>query len=263
MPNNKYLVALGLEYEGTNYSGFQKQKSTKQTIQGLLDMGLKRVADQQIKSFCSGRTDSGVHALMQVIHFETNSSRRSDEWVRGVNSYLPHDIRVIWSREVEDTFHARFSALDRSYRYIIRNNDTPSALWSKRSLYIPQELDYQAMRRASKYLVGEHDFSSFRGSGCQSKTPIRNMKSIEIKKKKDLIFIDLKANAFLLHMVRVIVGTLIMVGKKEISPLEVKKILNLRDRKVAGKTVDSAGLYFVGPSYPKIFRIPKPNMPQF
>ena len=257
MLNHKYHVALGVEYEGTNYFGFQKQKSTSQTIQGLLEKGLKKVADQQIKSFCSGRTDSGVHALMQVIHFETSSSRREDEWVRGVNSYLPQDIRVLWSKEVGDNFHARFSAFDRSYRYIIRNNHVPSALWSKRSLYVPQELDHQAMKRATKYLVGEHDFSSFRGSGCQSKTAIRNMKKIEIKKKKDLIFIDLNANAFLLHMVRVIVGTLIMVGKGEIKPLDVKKILDLKDRKVAGKTVDPSGLYFIGPRYPKNFNIPK------
>ena len=260
MPNRKYLIALGLEYEGTNYFGFQKQKTTKQTIQGLLENGLKKVANQQIKSFCSGRTDSGVHALMQVIHFETNSSRREDEWVRGVNSYLPHNIRVLWSREVEDNFHARFSAIDRSYRYIIRNNETPSALWSKRSLCVPQKLDHQAMKRASKYLVGEHDFSSFRGSGCQSKTSIRNMKKIDITKNKDLIFIDLNANAFLLHMVRVIVGTLVMVGKGEIKPLDVKKILDFKDRKVAGKTVDSSGLYFVGPRYAKNFNIPKPKI---
>ena len=132
---------------------------------------------------------------------------------------------MIWSREVEDSFHARFSALDRSYRYIIRNNDTPSALWSKRSLYIHKKLYHQAMHRSSKYLVGEHDFSSFRGSGCQSKTPIRNLKKIEITKNKDLIVIDLNANAFLLHMVRGIVGTLIMIGKGEIKPLDLKKIL--------------------------------------
>ena len=260
MPNHKYLVALGLEYEGTNYFGFQKQKDTKQTIQGLLEIGLEQVADQKIKSFCSGRTDSGVHALMQVVHFETDSYRREDEWVRGVNSYLPHDIRVLWSREVADNFHARFSAIDRSYRYLIRNNDLPSALWSKRSLYVPQKLDHHAMKKASKYLVGEHDFSSFRGSGCQSKTPIRNLKKIEITKNKDLIVIDFNANAFLLHMVRVIVGTLIMVGKGEIKPLDVKKILDLKDRKVAGKTVDSSGLYFVGPRYPRNFNIPKPKI---
>ena len=205
-PGGEFLKGEQFKPEFRRISPFSKipviiDKETKQTIQGLLENGLDQVADQKIKSFCSGRTDSGVHALMQVIHFETNSSRRADEWVRGVNSYLPHDIRVIWSREVEDSFHARFSALDRSYRYIIRNNDAPSALWSKRSLYIHKKLDHQAMYRASQYLVGEHDFSSFRGSGCQSKTPIRNMKSIEIKKKKDLILIDLKANAFLLHMV--------------------------------------------------------------
>ena len=260
MESRKYIVALGLEYEGTNYLGFQKQKSSKLTIQGLLEAGLKKVANQPIKTFCSGRTDSGVHALMQVIHFETNSFRREDEWVRGVNSYLPHDIRLLWSKEVEESFHARFSATDRSYRFIIRNSDTPSALWSKRSLYVPKKLDHIAMRKACKYLLGEHDFTSFRGSGCQSKTAIRNMKKIEIIKNKDLIMIDLNANPFLLHMVRVIVGTLIMVGKKEIKPLDLKKILESRDRKLAGKTVESSGLYYVGPRYPKNFNIPEPKI---
>ena len=260
MKKHKYLIALGLEYEGTNYLGFQKQKSSRQTIQGLLEASLNKVADEQIKTYCSGRTDAGVHALMQVVHFETSSYRREDEWVRGVNSYLPHDIRVLWTREVEETFHARFSALDRSYRFIIRNSKTPSALWSKRSLFIPKQLDYQSMKRASRYLIGEHDFSSFRGSGCQSKTSIRNMKNITVKKDREFILIDLTANAFLLHMVRVIVGTLIMVGKKEIQPLHVRKILELKDRKEAGKTVDSSGLYFVGPNYPKQFQIPKPKI---
>lgn len=260
MKNHKYLIALGLEYEGTNYLGFQKQKSSKKTIQGHLEAGLKKVADQPIKTFCSGRTDSGVHALMQVVHFETDSLRREDEWVRGVNSYLPYDIRLLWSKEVEETFHARFSAVDRSYKFIIRNSDTPSALWAKRSLYIPKKLDHIAMKKASKYLIGENDFTSFRGSGCQSKTPIRNMKNIEITKNGELILIDLNANAFLLHMVRVIVGTLIMVGKGEIRPLDVKTILDLRDRKVAGKTVNSSGLYYVGPRYPKNFNIPKPKI---
>ena len=260
MVEDNYHVALGLEYEGTNYLGFQKQKSSKRTIQGYVEDSLSKVANHSVRSFCSGRTDSGVHALMQVVHFKTESSRREHEWVRGVNSYLPHDIRVVWAKELEDSFHARFSAKYRSYRYIIRNTNSPSALWANRSLFIPAELDLKAMKRAIKYLIGEHDFSSFRGSGCQSKTSIRNMKHIEINRNKEFIYIDLKANAFLLHMVRVIVGTLIMVGKKEIQPLDVRNILELKDRKEAGKTVNASGLYFVGPEYPRSFGLPKPKI---
>ena len=165
-------VALGIEYDGSEYYGFQKQKSTEKTIQGNLENSISKVANHSIKTFCSGRTDAGVHAFMQVVHFDTESRRSTREWVRGINSYLPHDIKVLWSKELDETFHARYSATHRSYLYRILNNQTPSALWSKRSLFIPQQLDIRAMRAASKYLIGEHDFSSFRGSGCQSNSLI-------------------------------------------------------------------------------------------
>ena len=176
------------------------------------------------KTFCSGRTDAGVHAFMQVVHFDTESRRSTREWVRGINSYLPHDIKVLWSKELDKTFHARYSATHRSYLYRILNNQTPSALWSKRSLFVPQKLDIRAMRAASKYLIGEHDFSSFRGSGCQSNSPVRTIENIKITKKNNFITFELRANAFLLHMVRIIIGTLLMVGKREIKPLEMKNI---------------------------------------
>ena len=254
-----FRIALGVEYEGTNYFGFQKQKSTKQTIQGSLEESISRVADHKVKTFCSGRTDAGVHAFMQVIHFDTNAIRSSIEWSRGINSNLPKDIRVLWAKEIDESFHARFSATKRSYIYNILNGPTPSALWADRSLFIPIRLDIQSMKKASKYLIGEHDFSSFRGSGCQSKTPIRNIQAIKILRKDDFVTLEFTANAFLLHMVRIIVGTLIMVGKKEIQPKEIDKILKQKNRKIAGKTVNSSGLFFLGPCYPKKYKVPEFN----
>ena len=249
-------IALGVEYDGSEYFGFQKQKTTNQTIQGLLEASASKVADHKVKTFCSGRTDAGVHAFMQVIHFDTDAIRSSREWLRGINSYLPSDIRVIWSKEMDESFHARFSATRRSYLYNIFNNQTPSALWSDRSLFVTQQLDIRSMRAASKYLIGEHDFTSFRGSGCQSKTSLRNIDNIEISKKDRFIRVELSANAFLLHMVRIIIGTLLMVGKKEIKPKEVEKILIQQDRRLAGKTVSSSGLFFLGPEYPQKYKIP-------
>ena len=249
-------VALGIEYDGSEYYGFQKQKSTEQTIQGNLENSISKVANHSIKTFCSGRTDAGVHAFMQVVHFDTESRRSTREWVRGINSYLPHDIKVLWSKELDETFHARYSATHRSYLYRILNNQTPSALWSKRSLFVPQKLDIRAMRAASKYLIGEHDFSSFRGSGCQSNSPVRTIEDIKITKKNNFITFELRANAFLLHMVRIIIGTLLMVGKREIKPVEMKNILNEKDRRIAGKTVSSSGLYFLGPKYPAKYHLP-------
>ena len=249
-------VALGIEYDGSEYYGFQKQKSTEQTIQGNLENSISKVANHSIKTFCSGRTDAGVHAFMQVVHFDTESRRSTREWVRGINSYLPHDIKVLWSKELDETFHARYSATHRSYLYRILNNQTPSALRSKRSLFVPQKLDIRAMRAASKYLIGEHDFSSFRGSGCQSNSPVRTIEDIKITKKNNFITFELRANAFLLHMVRIIIGTLLMVGKREIKPVEMKNILNEKDRRISGKTVSSSGLYFLGPKYPAKYHLP-------
>lgn len=249
-------IALGVEYDGSRYYGFQKQKSTEKTIQGWLENATAKVADHQVKTFCSGRTDAGVHAFSQVIHFDTKSKRSLQEWVRGINSYLPNDIKVLWSREVDETFHARYSALNRTYLYNILNDQIPSALWSKRSLFIPQQLDIRSMRNASKFLIGEHDFSSFRGSGCQSKSPIRLIEEIKIKKTNRFVTVELRANAFLLHMVRIIIGTLLMVGKREIRPKEVHQILIEKDRRIAGKTVSSEGLFFLGPQYPSKYRLP-------
>ena len=249
-------IAIGVEYEGTAYKGFQKQKSTSETIQGLIDKALSQVADEKIKSVCSGRTDAGVHAFCQTIHFDTTSSRENKAWVQGGNSLLPKDIRFIWAQKVNNNFHSRFSAISRTYRYIIRNSSFPSALNRSRHLWIKEDLDLQSMRRASSYLIGDRDFTSFRSSSCQSKTSFRNIYSIKIKKKGELVLIDITANAFLFNMVRIIVGTLLEVGRKKITPKKVKLILDAKDRKLSGKTASPEGLYLVGTRYQEKFKLP-------
>ena len=256
MPEKIRRIALGLEYQGTNYFGLQKQKTTDQTIQGLLEVALSSVSNETIKTFSCGRTDSGVHAYGQVMHFDTCASRKEQEWVRGGNSLLPGDIVILWAKEVDNDFHARFSTLSRTYRYIIRNTAVPSALWGNRSLWINQDLDINAMRRASKYLLGEKDFSSFRGSGCQSNSPVREITDIKIAKQNEFVSIDITANSFLLNMVRIMVGTLILVGQKDITASKLNNIIESKDRRLSGKTVSADGLYFIGPQYPQQFKIP-------
>ena len=247
MPKKIRRIALGLEYQGTNYFGLQKQKTTEKTVQGLLEVALNSVSNETIKTFSCGRTDSGVHAYGQVMHFDTYASRKEQEWVRGGNSLLPSDIVILWAKEVNSDFHARFSTLSRTYRYIIRNTEVPSALWGKRSLWVNKDLDIKAMRRASRYLLGERDFSSFRGSGCQSNSPVREITDITIAKKNEFISIDITANSFLLNMVRIMVGTLILVGQKDITASKINTIIEGKDRRLSGKTVSSDGLYFIGP----------------
>ena len=249
-------IALGIEYEGTAYKGFQKQNSTEKTIQGLLDKALSTVANQKIVTFCSGRTDAGVHAYCQTIHFDSSSLREIKSWVKGGNALLPKDIRILWAKEVSSDFHSRFSAISRTYRYIIRNSAVPSALDRNQTLWIREKIDLRSMRRASAYLIGENDFSSFRTSSCQSKTPYRNIHSIKIKKTRDLIFIEVTANAFLLNMVRIIIGTLLEVGLRKMAPRRVRQILETKDRSQAGKTSSPKGLYFMGTKYLKKYRVP-------
>ncbi len=256
MPKKTRRIALGLEYQGTNYFGLQKQKTTEKTVQGLLEVALNSVSNETIKTFSCGRTDSGVHAYGQVMHFDTYASRKEQEWVRGGNSLLPSDIVILWAKEVNSDFHARFSTLSRTYRYIIRNTEVPSALWGKRSLWVNKDLDIKAMRRASRYLLGERDFSSFRGSGCQSNSPVREITDITIAKKNEFISIDITANSFLLNMVRIMVGTLILVGQKDITASKINNIIESKDRRLSGKTVSADGLYFIGPEYPQQFKIP-------
>ena len=256
MHKNLSRIVVGIEYDGTAYKGFQKQKSTSKTIQSHVEEVLSKVAAHKIKSTCSGRTETGVHAYRQVIHFDTSENRHANSWISGGNSLLPKDIRFLWAKKVSGDFHARFSAISRSYRYVIRNSNFPSALERNKSLWIKEPLDLFSMRRACRYLKGENDFTSFRSTSCQSRTPFRNIHRLKISKKKGYYNIDITANAFLLNMMRIIVGTLLEVGIKKISPLRVKQILEEKDRRLAGKTAPSSGLYFIGPTYLNKFRIP-------
>jgi len=251
--------ALGIEYEGTHYKGWQKQKKTSLTIQEKVEDALSKVANEEIKIICSGRTDSGVHAAMQVIHFETSSNRTNKALLLGSNSILPFDINIIWVKKVTNNFHGRFSAKKRSYRYHIFNGRHQSVLNRKFSSIIKESLDIVAMQKASNYLIGEKDFSSFRGAGCQSKSAKRNIFEINIKKNGKIIVIDISANAFLLNMVRIIVGTLIDVGLNKINSESIKEILLLKDRTKAGKTAEAKGLFYVGPEYEEGFNLKKPR----
>ncbi|MDR1012382.1 MAG: tRNA pseudouridine(38-40) synthase TruA [Coxiellaceae bacterium] len=241
-------VALGIEYDGTNYYGWQRQLGLA-SLQEKVETALSKVATEKIIVTCAGRTDAGVHALYQVVHFDTKVERNSRAWVMGANSNLPSDIRILWARLVSSNFHARYGAISRHYRYIIYNNIISSALLRDRTMWYPYALDEKIMNNAGKYLLGEHDFSSFRGSGCQSRSVRRNVTLLEVTRNGVMINIDIKANAFLLRMVRNIVGVLIKIGTGKRRPIWAKEVLEMRDRKSAAVTVPAAGLYLIKVEY--------------
>lgn len=242
-------IALGVEYLGTDFHGWQLQKSGIRTVQQVVEQALSKVADHPVRVFCSGRTDAGVHALEQVIHFETNALREDKAWLFGGNVNLPHDVNFTWAKRVDDDFHARFDAFARRYHYKIHNTKVRSALIGAHSLWEPKALDIDAMNKAAEYLLGEHDFSSFRGSLCQAKSPIKTIEFIRLTKSNDEILLDIKANAFLHHMVRNIVGTLLKVGRGERPVGWVNEVLEAKDRKRAGATAPPQGLYFIKAFY--------------
>ena len=237
-------LALGVEYNGTNFHGWQLQEEGVRTVQGEIERALSIVANHPVRVFCAGRTDAGVHAIEQVIHFETDAVRSDKSWVFGCNVNLPHDVNVLWVKKVSDDFHARFDAVARSYEYRILNTEVRSSLNSDFVLWEPRKIDLEKFKEAAKILVGEHDFSSFRGHLCQAKSPIKNIEFIDIDMRESLIIINIKSNAFLHHMVRNIVGTLLKVGRMEEQPSWVEKVLGKKDRKFAGPTARPEGLYF-------------------
>ncbi|QJC33566.1 tRNA pseudouridine(38-40) synthase TruA [Enterobacteriaceae endosymbiont of Donacia provostii] len=256
----KYKFALGIEYNGTNYHGWQKQNMNyKKTIQGYLEKVISKIANHNINIFCAGRTDIGVHSIGQVIHFETFSFRSEKSWFLGINSLLPNDIVVTWIISVKKQFHARFSALSRRYIYIIYNNTYKSAIFNNLVTLYRKKLDIIKMKNAIKYLLGEHDFTSFQCNKKKNSSSYRKIIYCDIKKYGNYILIDIKANAFLYHMVRNIVGNLLEIGtgkKKEDWLLELIKI---KDRTKASITVKPDGLFLVEVKYPKYFGIPKSN----
>lgn len=258
MSNSEYpsskstRIALGIEYDGAAYSGWQKQKSPQQeTVQQYVESALSKIADEQIAVTCAGRTDSGVHATCQVVHFDSAIDRGEKAWTEGVNSLLPKSIRVRWSMVQDESFHARFSALSRRYLYLVYQRDMESAMLHGKATHTRSELNSQAMHDAAQHLLGEQDFSSFRAAGCQSKTPMRNVMHAKIYYQGGILIFDIRANAFLQHMVRNIMGSLMQVGRSEQSPEWIAELLALKDRTQAAQTAPPDGLYLVGVEYPE------------
>ena len=253
----KIKVAAIVEYHGAHFHGWQRQKHHPEpTIQAALEDALSKIANESISVVCAGRTDAGVHASTQVIHFETTAQRKPHNWVRGTNTQLPIGIAVRWVGEVDKDFHARFSATARRYRYLIYNKPVKQGLMHDQFTWIRNPLDEQLMDDAAKSLLGENDFTSFRAKDCQSHTPFRNIHQISVKRFGDIVMIEVQANAFLYHMIRNIAGVLIPIGmgKKPVS--WTADLLKIKDRSKAGVTAHSDGLYFVGVDYPEKFGIP-------
>jgi len=247
--------AIGVEYSGAAYCGWQRQPHCE-SVQQNLETALGFVANHPVELVCAGRTDTGVHAIEQVAHFDSSAERSKRSWVLGANCRLPRDIRLLWVEPVPDSFHARFSARARAYRYIILNADVPSALFHDRSSWEFRPLDHEAMHECAQVLLGEHDFSAFRAVGCQARSASRNVHEISVARQNQLIYLDIKANAFLYHMVRNIAGSLIAVGKGERDSEWFSEVFAQSDRNLADVTAPAAGLYFLQAYYEAEFKLP-------
>ncbi|HEY6482584.1 MAG TPA: tRNA pseudouridine(38-40) synthase TruA [Steroidobacteraceae bacterium] len=250
-------LAVGIEYDGSAYSGWQSQ-ATSRSVQSVLERALTAVATQPLHLVCAGRTDAGVHARWQVAHFETSAHRPLRGWVLGANSALPSDIALTWARPVPAHFHARYSAEARTYRYVILNRATRSALAARRVSWIYRPLDQQRMAQAAAQLCGRQDFSAFRSAECQSRSPIRHLEQLSVQRQDDWVVIEATANAFLHHMMRNLVGLLIAVGRGEGSESWAGEILASRDRSRAPATAPATGLYLWAVRYPAAFALPDP-----
>jgi len=249
-------LALGIEYNGHNFFGWQAQ-SNLLTVQSTVEHALSIIANEPVKIFCAGRTDAGVHATGQVVHFDTTAIRNQRAWTLGTNTHLPSSIVVQWVKEVDDTFHARFSALSRCYRYIIHNSSIRSAIFAERATGHHHPLDVATMQQAAHSLLGELDFSSFRSSECESKSPMRNVHTLNVTRWNDFVVIEIQANAFLHHMVRNIAGALMKVGAGFQEPEWIQDVLHAKDRRKAAETAPPTGLYLIKVNYPKRFRFPE------
>jgi tRNA pseudouridine38-40 synthase len=248
-------IALGIEYDGSRFLGWQTQPGGG-TVQDALEAALSAIADAPVGVTCAGRTDRGVHARGQVVHFDTEAQRPDSAWLRGVNAMLPEAMAVLWSRRVAADFHARYSALSRSYRYVLLNRPVRPALAARYAGWHHAPLDVQAMKEAAAQLIGEHDFSAFRSAECQAKNPVRTLHAIGIERDGERIDFTLRANAWLQHMVRNIVGTLVYVGKGRHPPSWAKQVLESRDRSKAAPTFASEGLYLEAVEYDARWSLP-------
>ncbi len=263
-PDHLRRIALGIEYSGHHFHGFQSQKHDIQTIQQYLECALSDIANEPIQLVCAGRTDAGVHATNQVIHFDTSADRPDKAWLRGANTKLPEGIAIRWVKQVVPAFHSRFSATSRTYRYIIYNSPTPSSLLQHYVTWDRRTFNVDDMRMASQHLLGEHDFNAFRATQCQARNPVRNMQRIDISQQQDFIVIEVQATAFLYHMVRNIVGVLMAIAAGE-KPVDwCKEVLESRDRSCGGVTAPPDGLYLVAIKYDESFALPaRPMGPYF
>ena len=252
-------IALGIEYNGREFHGWQAQRGTTRTVQTTLEQALTQVANHPVTTVCAGRTDSGVHATGQVVHFDTQAERAAHNWVHGANANLPDDVNVSWAHPVKDSFHARFSAQSRHYRYQILNRPVRSSLWAGRATWVHRSLCPERMHRAAQPLVGTHDFTSYRAQACQAKSPVRTLHNISVAQQDELIIIQVHANAFLQHMVRNIAGVLIAIGQGDRPEHWTTNILQHRDRTQGGVTAVPDGLYFTQVDYPAKYAIPTPN----
>ncbi len=249
-------IAAGVEYCGADFSGWQSQ-SGQRTVQVCVETAISAIADHPVQVQCAGRTDAGVHAVHQVIHFDTTAHREPRSWVLGANTKLPSDINLLWAQPVANDFNSRFSALSRRYKYLILNRPIRSALNSRILTFERYRLDIDRMAEAARDLVGEHDFTSYRAVSCQARTPVRQINRLEVSRQGSLVIIDVEANAFLHHMVRNIAGVLMTIGKGDEPAGWAKEVLQARDRTAGGVTALADGLYLMEVCYEERFAIPR------
>lgn len=250
-------IACRVEYDGSRYNGWQSQPHAgSRSVQDTVESGLAAVATQPVRVHCAGRTDTGVHGFSQIIHFDAPVQRSPKSWVMGANANMPPDVRLHWALPVPPEFHARFSALSRRYRYLIANTPVRPALMADQLTWQRRQLDHRAMHSEAQSLLGERDFSAFRAASCQSTSPMRNVQAVGVVRRGDLVLVDIRANAFLHHMVRNIVGSLLAVGTGRAAPGWLAQLLEGRDRTQAADTAPAAGLYLVEVEYPPSFGLP-------
>ena len=248
-------IALGIEYDGSAFSGWQTQEGVP-TVQEAVEQALSKVADHPVAVTCAGRTDAGVHAACQVVHFDTEAQRPDHAWVFGANANLPPEVSVLWARPVPADFHARFSAFRRRYRYVIFQRPVRPTYLAWRCAWEYRPLDETAMARAAQYLLGEHDFSAYRAQACQAKSPVRTVYRLDVVRHGDFVVIDVEANAFLHHMVRNIAGVLMDIGAGKRPPEWAWEVLATRERRLGGVTAPPHGLYLQRIFYPPRFDLP-------
>jgi tRNA pseudouridine38-40 synthase len=253
-----HRVAFGLEYDGSRYCGWQRQEHAV-SVQEQVEAALSAVADEPVTAVAAGRTDAGVHALGQVAHFDTGARREPRAWLLGANSYLAADINLTWAREVAPVFDARRSADARTYHYLILNSSVRSALQRERCWWLPGVLDVNAMACAAPLVLGKHDFSAFRAAECQARSAVRTLLCFSLRRRDDHIIIECRANAFLHHMVRNLVGSLVQIGRGDRPPGWLRTVLDGRDRRAGGMTAPACGLYLSEVHYPDEFCVPTPR----